>query len=60
MSEPGTVATGSGGTLETERDFLIRSLPLPVPIKENKKGVEDSPSTPPGHRAMRGSTAITS
>jgi hypothetical protein len=30
VSVPGGVATGSGGTLETERDFLIRSLPLPV------------------------------
>jgi hypothetical protein len=30
VSVPGAVATGSGGTLEIERDFLIRSLPLPV------------------------------
>jgi len=30
VSVPGAVATGSGGTLETERYFQIRSLPLPV------------------------------
>jgi hypothetical protein len=30
VSEPGAVATGSGGTIEIERDFLIRSLPLAV------------------------------
>src|SRR5580765_1375106 len=30
VSEPRAVATGSGGTLESQRGFLIRSLPLSV------------------------------
>jgi hypothetical protein len=30
VSEPRAVATGSGGPLEIQRDFLIRSLPLAV------------------------------
>jgi hypothetical protein len=30
VSVPGAIATGSGGTIENQRDFLIRSLSLPV------------------------------
>jgi len=37
LSEPGAVATGSERALESQRDCLARSLPLPVLTQLRKR-----------------------